>query len=449
MITRNPWPFFLWKLGGIYLGLVLLALISGWFWQVMLIGTLLLGGTGIYQLWRLETWLRSHRLNPPPFQSIWDDISSLIYHWRQRDRGRIRRLSFLLRRFEESAMALPDGIVALDAHGQMIWWNDSAISLLGLSRPVDRGLRVDNLIRHPRFAQYFNEEIQAPFVTIPAPGNESIVIEVKLVRYGDQQMLLIARDTSEASKLNQMRKDFVANVSHELRTPLTVMHGTAELLTDALDELPEHWHPSIAMIAEQTSRMRQLVDDLLTLSRLETAARIDRNERVDVPQILAQIELTAIAVSGERQHCFVIEAEKGLLLRGSEKELTSAFTNLVYNAINYTPAGKQITIRWYRTAAGACFEVEDQGIGIEKHHLSRITERFYRVDSGRSRETGGTGLGLAIVKRVLLRHQAQLDIESELGVGSRFRCQFTRDWVETHLPEARRTRGSDGQAVNQ
>jgi two-component system phosphate regulon sensor histidine kinase PhoR len=447
MIKRNPWPHFFRALAIYYLVWLFIGFSSEHLLISLLIGTTALTAFVLYNMWRIESWLRSRKLPPPDLYGIWDEMAYLISAWRQRDRNRSMKLSQLIRRFEASALALPDAIIGLNAFSEIDWWNESASTMFNLRWPDDKGQRIDNLIRNPLFIQFFRGETDLPFIHITSPAAEESEVEIRLVRYGDLQTLLIARDISEASKLHQMRKDFVANVSHELRTPLTVLHGTAEMFIDALEDFPEEWRSSIELMAKQTERMRNLVDDLLTLSKLETAAQVDRSTVLDIPQILEHLKETASVFSGEKHHKISLEYDPNLLLHGSEKELTSAFTNLVYNAINYTPAEKEIWIRWYQSATGPCFEVQDQGMGIEAKHLPRLTERFYRIDPGRSRDSGGTGLGLAIVKRVLLRHQAALEIESELHQGSLFRCRFKPDWSGKRRKRAAPTDTAPGEQV--
>jgi len=263
-------------------------------------------------------------------------------------------------------------------------------------------------------------------VEIPSPVDDKVHLSVQVIIYGDNQRLLIARDVTRLRRLEAMRRDFVANVSHELRTPVTVLVGYLETLEEDA-ECARRWARPLALMREQATRMRRIVDDLLMLSRLETedAGHHPRaRQPVDVPALLGRIVEEARALSGPRGHRIGLEAERGLGLAGSEGELASAFTNLLANAVQYTPEGGEIRVRWWSDAAGAHLAVSDTGIGIAPEHIPRLTERFYRVDVARSRATGGTGLGLAIVKHVLQRHDARLHIESEPGRGSTFRCDF-------------------------
>jgi len=259
-----------------------------------------------------------------------------------------------------------------------------------------------------------------------APGDESRNLSLRMEAYGEDRYLLIGRDVTALHRLQEIRQDFVANVSHELRTPLTVLSGYIETIID-MDEIQD---PGMLRILrsmhQQSDRMRRIVEDLLLLSRLETSTVSDDYfERVDLPQMLDGILVDAEILSADEAHVFVREIDKSLLLRAIPREIYSALSNLVFNAVKYTPARGRITVRWYQRGDGASvFEVEDTGIGIDHKHIPRLTERFYRVDVGRSRARGGTGLGLAIVKHVLIRHDAPLHIESEPGKGSLFRVTF-------------------------
>lgn len=251
------------------------------------------------------------------------------------------------------------------------------------------------------------------------------MLEINIVPYGNDQRLLIARNITRIKRLEQMRRDFVANVSHELRTPLTVLNGLLETMSDAEDtEQLKYWKRSVQLMNQQTSRMQHIVDDLLLLSRLETSDKKHTEQPVAIPAMLSAMREEAITLSGNMAHNIQLNADPHLWIIGNEQELHSAFFNLITNAIRYTPEKGTISLRWYADKSGAHFEVKDTGIGIAPQHVSRITERFYRVDIGRSRETGGTGLGLAIVKHAIERHKAKLRIESKLGQGSTFSCDF-------------------------
>ena len=267
-----------------------------------------------------------------------------------------------------------------------------------------------------------------PMLDAASPVDPDLRLNLRLIPYSDQYWLLVARDVSKMLRLEQMRRDFVANVSHELRTPLTVVHGYLDMLEPS--EHPD-WAPMLAEMQKQSQRMTQLVEDLLTLSRLEAQESIGE-ETVSMASMLASLrrELTMLS---QGRHTIVVQDEAGVDLAGSNKELHSAFSNLVSNAVRYTPVGGTITVRFAREGDGAVLSVRDTGYGIPSSHLPRITERFYRVSTSRSRESGGTGLGLSIVKHVLNLHQARLDIESEVGQGSTFSVHFGPERVEPRL----------------
>ncbi len=378
----------------------------------------------LYKLYRLEHWLSSGG-GPPPRggQGVWGEVYYQLYRLRQHHRRRKRTLAQYLHRFREFTAAMPDATVVLRTSGEIEWFNEAAGRLLGLRVPQDIGQRIMNLVRHPVFTQHFRAQRFGDSVEFPAPDNEGIILSVIVVPYGNEQLLLVARDNTRLHKLEQIRRDFVANVSHELRTPLTVISGFLETLADFPRIGAQDRKNALQLMSQQTSRMQHIVDDLLLLSRLETDQRSERLEQVEVPDLLRTILDEAKTLSGG-QHDIRLEAQQDLYLHGISQELRSAFINLVSNAVRYTPAGGAITIRWFADVAGAHFQVQDTGVGIAEHDIPRITERFYRVDTARSRQSGGTGLGLAIVKHVLERHEAALEISSELGVGSVFSCDF-------------------------
>nr|WP_225737639.1 phosphate regulon sensor histidine kinase PhoR [Dyella acidiphila] len=335
---------------------------------------------------------------------------------------RSRRLAANLHDLRRAAGSLPDAIVLLDQEQHVRWFNHAAESLLGLRRPQDRGVVLKDKLHNSELAGWLQETSPEPLNDVSAPGQPSRHINVTMLPFGQRQRLLLARDISHMSRLEQIRRDFVANVSHELRTPLTVIHGYLELLDP--EDVP-HLAPVLNEMRAQSKRMGQIVEDLLTLSRLETQDHVSE-ERVPMAPLLATLRKEAEALSQGR-HSISLESSAELDLLGSPKDLHSALSNLVSNAVRYTPTGGRITIRWERTADGANYSVSDTGYGIPADHLSRLTERFYRVSSSRSRDSGGTGLGLSIVKHVLGLHQARLDIRSTPGQGSTFTCCFGRE----------------------
>jgi two-component system, OmpR family, phosphate regulon sensor histidine kinase PhoR len=350
---------------------------------------------------------------------------------------RSRRLAANLHDLRRAAGNLPDAIVLLDQDQHVRWFNHAAENLLGLRRPQDRGVVLREKLHNSELAGWLEETSPEPLNDVSAPGQPSRHINVTLLPFGQRQRLLLARDISHMSRLEQIRRDFVANVSHELRTPLTVIHGYLELLDP--EDVP-HLAPVLGEMRAQSKRMGQIVEDLLMLSRLETQDHVT-DERVQMAPLLATLRKEAEALSQGR-HSISVESSAELDLLGSPKDLHSALSNLVSNAVRYTPTGGRITIRWERTAEGANYSVIDTGYGIPADHLSRLTERFYRVSSSRSRDSGGTGLGLSIVKHVLGLHQARLDIRSTPGQGSTFTCCFGRERLLT--PEVHDSKSLDG-----
>ncbi|MFC5741673.1 phosphate regulon sensor histidine kinase PhoR [Dyella tabacisoli] len=332
---------------------------------------------------------------------------------------RSRRIASSLRDLRSAAGNLPDAVVLLDNEQHVRWFNHAAEDLLGLRRPQDRGTALHERLSTTELAGWLKDGAFEPLNDVAAPGHPNRHINVTLLPFGRRQRLLLARDISHLTRLEQIRRDFVANVSHELRTPLTVIHGYLELIDPS--DVPE-LAPVLGEMRAQSKRMGQIVEDLLTLSRLETQEHV-ADERVQMTPLMATIRREAEALSQGRHH-IVLESTAETDLLGSVKDLHSALSNLVSNAVRYTPTGGNITIRWLRTPEGATYSVTDTGFGIPASHLARLTERFYRVSSSRSRDSGGTGLGLSIVKHVLNLHQARLDIQSEPGQGSTFSCCF-------------------------
>ncbi len=381
-------------------------------------------GWYFYNLKRLETWLhKGKKSDPPQAAGLWGAMFNGIYRLQQRSRKRNKRLVKFLNRFRETTAALPYGVIVLREQGDIEWWNTAAQNLLNLKYPHDVGQRMGNLIRHPRFNAYVRGEIEQRDVVIPSPLDDQVMLNIRIIPYGKKQSLVTIRDVTLIQQVEQMRRDFVANISHELRTPLTVLSGYVENLLEHTPDEASLQH-ALKLMSQQTRRMQHLTEDLMLLSNLENNPGTIKQEVVNVPQMLASLREQAEVLSGDKHHKIELEVDEKAHLRGNPKELDSIFTNLVVNAVNYTPEKGRITIRWYGDDAGVHFEIEDTGIGIAKQHLSRLTERFYRVDVARSRATGGSGLGLAIVKHAMQQNHGRLRIESELGRGSRFICDF-------------------------
>jgi len=377
------------------------------------------------ELKRFLVWLRDPRLETiPDGDGAWEDVYSQLARSFNTQRQQANALSAALQRFQQAGAAVPDGLVILDAHDAIQWCNPAAEAHFGVDLRRDAGHQITYLVRSPSFVLYLRAESHPEPLILRLNRNleRPEVLSVQLVPFGDRDRLLISHDVARIEAVERVRRDFVANVSHELRTPLTVIIGFTETVLDN-EELPPSMRRPLSMVMDQAGRMQRLVDDLLVLSRLESDDNPLPDETVDAPSLVHRIHEDALALSNNR-HRVVLAVCSSACVRGSGDELRSAFQNLVTNAIRYTPEGGEIYISWLDDGQKATFEVRDTGIGIAAQHLARLTERFYRVDRSRSRETGGTGLGLAIVKHVATRHGARLDIASQVGEGSRFSIVF-------------------------
>ena len=395
---------------------------------VVTIGLLLLLLTNYWQLYKLNRWLwHSRQMSPPSVSGMWEHIYEGIYYLQRRNRNKRKELGALVKRFREGAEALPDAAVVVDANARITWCNRLARIEMGLRWPADAGMRLDNLIRHPEFVDYFHGREFANPIEVPSPLNPQKLFEYRIMPYGEEHLLLVARDVSRVSQLEEMRKDFVANVSHELRTPLTVITGYLELLAEPSED--PFVSKALSEMHSQTTRMQNLIEDLLVLSRIEASAERVFEHTVNMAEMLKQIEVEANTLNKEKQHSIKFELDASLHIFGVETELRSACSNLVFNAIHYTPAPGKIVVEWKRNESGAYFAVSDDGDGIEEKHITRLTERFYRVDKARSRKTGGSGLGLSIVKHVLNHHNSHLDIQSKLQQGSRFSFELDEQLI--------------------
>jgi two-component system, OmpR family, phosphate regulon sensor histidine kinase PhoR len=396
-----------------------------WALVAVCLGLLLLLLRHVAHLAALAVWLRDPLARPVPEGSgAWNEVLAGLYRFVRVRIREERKLADDLARFRNAGLALPDGVVLLDAHDHIEWCNPIAGQYLGLDEQRDLGRPLVNLVRHPDLAAYLEHGDYAEPLTLRLARGEGRVLSLAFIAYGEEQKLLLANDITLAEKVETMRRDFVANVSHELKSPLTVVAGFLETLTDGEMKLDEERRLGyLKMMREHTGRMQRLVEDLLTLSALEASEGLNEETLVDVAALLAGVRDEALALSGGR-HRIELSVQDPAALVANAQELRSAFNNLVSNAVHYTPAGGAIRLDWGQRGAHAVFSVSDTGPGIEPRHIPRLTERFYRVDHSRSRETGGTGLGLAIVKHVLTRHQATLEIESEPGEGSRFSAVF-------------------------
>lgn len=421
MYYSQSWSKALLRFSLFFIFVAFLGLLLGQLLLVLLIACLALILFNYFHLYRLTKWLwQSRTLSPPKASGIWHHIYEGVYHLQRRNRTKRKNLGELIKRFREGSEALPDAVVVIDKQARIMWCNKNARIELGLKWPTDNGRRIDNLIRHPSFVEFLHSgDYQYP-IEVPAPTNPNKMFEYRIMEYGEDQLLLIIRDVSRVSHLEEMRKDFVANVSHELKTPLTVINGYLEVLDSTAKDAPPIVEKALSEMGSQTKRMQVLIEDLLILSRIEASSDRIFEHIVDMPAMFAQILIEANALNKDKKHNIKFNIDQDLHVYGVETELRSACSNLVFNAIHYTPKKGVIDVTWKRQNNGACFEVKDNGEGIEDKHLRRITERFYRVDKARSRKTGGSGLGLSIVKHVLHHHNSSLELKSTVGKGTQF-----------------------------
>lgn len=377
------------------------------------------------QLFRLYHWLKKDELSDPPAShGLWGTTFDHIYQLQQGQLKYRARLKKVIKRFRDSTFALKDGFVMLDEQGNIDWWNPAAEKLLGLRAPFDNNQLISNLIRHPKFVSYFENDNHERALQIPSPLNTEITLEFQITRFGKQDHLIVVRDITELKQLDKMRTDFVANVSHELRTPLTVIDGYLETMSDNIDTLSPPWHKPIHQMSEQTRRMSTLINDLLLLSRIESRDGNARHAPVDVGGMISAIRSDLASLLAEKQQTISIELHSDKQLLGAKEQTYSLISNLLTNASKYSNDGSDIKVSWQDSGDGATLSVADHGIGIAPMDIPRLTERFYRVDRGRAQTIKGTGLGLAIVKHALINLDGTLDIQSKLGAGSTFSCHF-------------------------
>ena len=375
----------------------------------------------VVQISRFEKWISTGgRSKYPKTSGIWEEIYYHVYRIKKNDKRRKKKLSKMIDQFRQSTEALPDAAIVLGAHDQIEWANKAARLVFGLQH-ADKGQRIPNLIRFPEFIRYLKSGNYKEAVTLPSPVDNRITLEIRIIPYGAGLRLLLAQDVTQMKKMERMRKDFVANVSHELRTPLTVLKGYLETLQDMDDGHSPLLTSSFQQMQGQTERMQHLVDDLLLLTRLETQQK--KSQCVDVPALISQVCKEGDTLkNASRRTQLILDTTAHIV--GEEQELRSAFTNLLGNALKYSPKDSIVKVRWYLEKGSVVLAVEDQGEGIANADIPRVTERFYRVETKRHNKVTGTGLGLAIVKHVLMRHDARLKIISELGKGSCFSCHF-------------------------
>jgi len=395
---------------------------SGLLMPLALLTTLAILLRQLFQINRFEKWIRSGGgAKYPKTSGIWEEIYYHVYRIKKNEKKRKKKLGKMVDQFRQSTEALPDAAVVLGVNDEIEWANKAAREVFGLQQS-DKGQRIPNLIRFPEFIRYLKSADYSEPVILPSPVNHRITLAVRIIPYGAGLRLLLAQDVTQLKKMERMRKDFVANVSHELRTPLTVLKGYLETLQDMDDGESPLLTTSFLQMKGQTERMQHLVDDLLLLTRLETQQK--KTECVNIPALLIQICKEAERLHGSVPNRIELALEADAHIVGEEQELRSAFTNLLGNALKYSPEDSIVNVSWYRTKDDIVLSVKDRGEGIAAADIPRVTERFYRSEVKRVKKVGGTGLGLAIVKHVLMRHEANLNIVSELGKGSCFSCHF-------------------------
>jgi two-component system phosphate regulon sensor histidine kinase PhoR len=411
----------------ILLGLA--GLLVGWLYGQPLAGLLIVClfviAWFLFWLFRLDRWLRGEKIEYLPDGSgIWAQIFANVSYLKSRTKRRGKRLKALIKNLRQATKSFPDGGIILSQTGEILICNRAAEQLLGLRSKRDRGQRIQNLVRHPHLKEYLAVDHQESTVEIPSPLDGGRWLSFKSVPYGLDQRLLLVRDVTERHKSDRMRRDFVANASHELRTPLTVITGYLDALTESLDDSDGIARP-VREMQLQANRMRTLVEELLRLSELESKSAEFTGEPLDM-QVMIEAACRQGSAMADVRVQIEARVESDKQLRGDASDIQSVLANLVANAVRATPEGGEVTVTWRTDKAGGYLEVSDTGEGVASEHIPRLTERFYRVEDGRQRTggEGGTGLGLAIVKHALMRHKAALNIESKLGVGSKFSCHF-------------------------
>lgn len=420
----------IWKFIGILCFSALVGGSIGYPLQAIIIACVCIIAWQIFQLHLLNQWVENPRKNPLPETSgQFFLLHRSINRINTSNTKRKRQLGALLSQFRKAVATLPDTIILIDEYGKIEWANKKAKHLLDIHWPDDAGVRFCDLIRHPEVETHINSITHKDHngkqgVIINSPHNRDQTLNLKCVSYTGELRMIIVRDVSRLIHINQMHTDFVANVSHELKTPLTVLRGYVEILQDST-ELPEQFIKPLSQMNLQSTRMQLIVSDLLYLAKLEDTETFKTNERISISNVVNTIIESVQPLLDDKNHTVKLAIEPDLKIAGSQSELHSAFSNLITNAINYSPHASIIKIRWRQEGNKAVFSVKDNGLGIAPQHLNRLTERFYRVDNDRSREGGGTGLGLAIVKHVLQRHGGELEVNSRMGKGSEFKCSFS------------------------
>jgi two-component system phosphate regulon sensor histidine kinase PhoR len=399
--------------------------VAGTFSALLLFAVLMLVRHILFlrQFVALEKWLNDPKGRVPDGAGLWEDVFTRLNQLMRKHREESEQSSTALRYMEQATSALPEGVAIIDEADRIEWCNALAEQHFGLDSVRDIGQQITYLARQPEFVQYLASRDFKETLVLRGTRQDGLTLSIKVIAYSANKKLLISRDITSFERIETMRRDFVANVSHELRTPLTVVNGFVETLSDMPKLDNDMARRALYLMGEQTQRMGHLVNDLLALSKLDDALNALQEHTVQTSALLHSLYEEGLTLSAGK-HVMKLELESECNLLGNTEELRSAFSNLISNAVRYTPQGGDITLRWQEKGGQPMFSVQDSGLGIASHHIPRLTERFYRVDHSRSRETGGTGLGLAIVKHVTIRHQAQLEIVSVEGKGSTFSITF-------------------------
>jgi two-component system phosphate regulon sensor histidine kinase PhoR len=419
------------QLLGIFLVCATIGYLTGHTLTALLVGGLLYVAKHAFYLIRLAQFIqREQQISPPYPPDIWGLIYKELARHRMRSRKRKRTLNRFASRFRKVASSIPDGLIILNKPGQIEWANPATSQLLNVTWPRDEGIPLTQQLHLEGLQEYLDAPDYHKPLEFPSPINEALIISLRVTPFGSKksQRLVVIRNITEIYNLNQTRRDFVSNVSHELRTPLTVITGFLENLHD--NELLPFQRRPFTLMLQQAERMNSIINDLLTLSRIEMGKDATTNKPVKVSELLQGIVEQARALADQKGDYDVnLDVDSELCLLGEEHQLQSAFSNLIFNAVIHTPPKTRIEVSWKREAHEGCLRVADTGPGIEQKHIPRLTERFYRVDKARSRQSGGTGLGLAIVKHIIARHDGELRISSQPGVGSQFICAFPEEML--------------------
>lgn len=430
-MTGRSWKFYTGRLLLVVAVIGMAGWLVGYPFSSLAIAALVYLGWQIFNVFRLLQWTQEVDAEIPESHGLWADVFDRISSLQTQSSKEKTRYRAMIEELRILTDAFPDATLVIDEHDNITWFNQAAVDILGLKSPDDLGQPVTNLLRGQLFSNWLavQPSVKSP-LEMPSPRDESCWIMANAVAIGRQQRLIVLRDITRVRNLEQARRDVVANISHELRTPLTVLRGYLELLEN---HESGDVQGSVRRMLDQALQMQTLLDDLLELSRLQDEVLRGEEELVNVPTLLMQLKEQAEEIS-RGAHRLEFDVDPQLFLTGSPADLESAFSNLITNAIKYTPENGTISVQWKPGPLGPQLTVADTGIGIPRRDVPRITERFYRVGSDRARETGGTGLGLAIVKHVMNAHQAELSVSSELGEGSKFTCDFPEKRALNEVP---------------